>query len=297
MPKSYLDIINKVDNFTYEEDKSFFRLLSHDGKTPLGLIDHSVAKYFQKSDFIFTEDAIQINPIYDTFTKRNDLFLDLASDLKSVPEFKEELGKGWRNELYVVYNPTSVPYFLVERAFSVLIGVVTYGVHLTGYVQDASGKLKIWVPRRSDTKPTFPSMMDNTVAGGLGYPYGIWETVVKECYEEAGLDEEFVKKNTKSAGVVQYMYRTSKGRVQPEVEYVFDIKFPENVIPHPVDGETQDFKLMEVEEVISKLDEFKPNCALVIIDFLIRHGYIGAEEDGFGELLVRLHRSFPYPGR
>ena len=70
--------------------------------------------------------------------------------METVSKFHELLDKGWRNELYTVYNPSSVPYMLIERAFSVLLGVVTYGVHINGYVppeNSSNGKLKFWVPR------------------------------------------------------------------------------------------------------------------------------------------------------
>lgn len=43
------------------------------------------------------------------------------------------------------------------------------------------------------------------------------------------------------------------------------------------DGEVDGFKLIpvkQVAEVIRKTHLFKPNCALVIIDFLFRHGYV-----------------------
>jgi hypothetical protein len=34
--------------------------------------------------------------------------------------------------------------------------------------------------------------------------------------------------------------------------------------------------------------EYKPNCQLVIIDFLIRHGYITPEQKGYLPLLAGL---------
>lgn len=42
------------------------------------------------------------------------------------------------------------------------------------------------------------------------------------------------------------------------------------------DGEVESFKLIpvkQVAEIIRKTQFFKPNCAIVIIDFLFRHGY------------------------
>jgi len=38
---------------------------------------------------------------------------------------------------------------------------------------------------------------------------------------------------------------------------------------------------------------FKPNCALVLLDFMIRHGLITAEnEPNFLEIMTRLHGRF-----
>lgn len=45
------------------------------------------------------------------------------------------------------------------------------------------------------------------------------------------------------------------------------------------DGEVDSFKLIPVDQVaniILRTEFFKPNCALVIIDFLFRHGYSAA---------------------
>jgi hypothetical protein len=69
-----------------------------------------------------------------------------------------ELLSGWRNELYPVYGPGNRRLFSVERSASTLFGIVTYGVHMTAFVRDqnASYGLKIWVPRRSRGKQTYP---------------------------------------------------------------------------------------------------------------------------------------------
>lgn len=41
-----------------------------------------------------------------------------------------------------------------------------YGVHMNGYVEKESQKF-LWIAKRSDTKQTFPGMLDHLVAGGL----------------------------------------------------------------------------------------------------------------------------------
>lgn len=48
---------------------------------------------------------------------------------------------------------------------------------------------------------------------------------------------------------------------------------------------------MEINEVVDILahgTEFKSNCATVIIDFLVRHGILNADQDGYSELIACL---------
>lgn len=305
---SFLKIIDSVDTFPYNAISAHYLLKAHDGSTTLGYLTPAVAKHFCEEQLFTVNDnkkTVTLSRKLDTIEKRNSLFLEVATKWRKIPEYSESLDKGWRNELYTVYNPTHVPYMQIERSFSVLIGVITYGVHINGYVpadKSSNGKLKIWIPRRAANKPTYPGMLDNTVAGGLGYPYGIWETVIKECFEEAGLSEDFVTKNIKSTGVVLYMYEPDGhgGNVQPEVEYTYDLIFESetNVVPQPEDGEAENFTLMDVDDVLKKLhnDEFKPNCGLIITDFLVRHGYITPSSDpNYLEILARCHRKMPFP--
>ncbi|KAI3403713.2 hypothetical protein KGF56_003531 [Candida oxycetoniae] len=279
---SFLPVIEKVNSFKSPE--LFYTFLDHEGVTELGYISPRIAQFFQLEVASFEIDVekktIRIRNHFDTLEKRNKLFEEVSSRWRTIAELDELLNKGWRNEAYTIYNPTSVPYFYVERAFSVLIGVVTYGVHINGYIpleQSSNGELKLWIPRRSLSKPTYPGMLDNTVAGGLETGRTLMETAVKECFEEAGLSEAFVKQNLRNAGVVSYIYLTEDGRVQPEVEFIYDLKFKEEdaSIIQPQDGEAEDFQLMSYKEVITavKGQRFKPNCALVIVDFLIRHGF------------------------
>lgn len=307
--RSFIDIIDQVDSFVSND--SFYKLITHDGTTTIGYIAPSIATHFTTNNvddaFIINHQlqTITIGPQYDTFEKRNAMIAQTANSWRSIKELDDRLNKGWRNELYTVYYPTTQPYFLVERAFSVLLGVVTYGVHINGYIpanKSSNGKLKMWIPRRSPYKPTYPGMLDNTVAGGLGHPHGIWETVVKECFEEAGLSQEFVESHTRATGVTLYMYGTKYGTVQPEVEYTYDIEFDneDDVIPHPEDGEAEYFKLLDLDEILDKLynNEFKPNCGLIIVDFLIRHGYITPEnEPNYFTIVNRCHRNLPFPTR
>lgn len=309
---NFKSIIEQVDSFPYHKGSNgLFTLIAHDGVTSLGYVTQIVAQMFDKEDGTvvdFEELKITIDPLLDTEAKRTQRFKEIAQDWKQLNIFEADLKHGWRDELYTIFNPSHCPYMLVERAFSVLIGVITYGVHINGYIpadRSVDGKVKFWIPRRSATKQTYPGMLDNTVAGGLGYPHGLFDTVIKECQEEAGLPSEFVKKSIKSAGVLLYMYYPPTPvngieRVQPEVEYIYDLPFGDetSIIPQPEDGEAEDFQLLDIDEVMSQLraGQFKPNCGMVIVDFLLRHGLIDPEsEPDYLEIQSRCHRLLPFP--
>ena len=85
--------------------------------------------------------------------------------------------------------------------------------------------------------------------------------------------------------------------LQPEVQYVYDLELGEDVIPKPSDDEVAEFNLMTVEEVKQALTDgkFKPNCALVLLDFFVRHGILTERDAGYIEILARLHRRLEFP--
>jgi hypothetical protein len=53
----------------------------------------------------------------------------------------------------------------------------------------------------------FGGMLDNTVAGGIPMGYSAYDSMVKECMEEASLKEEVVVPNMRAAGAVSYFYQ------------------------------------------------------------------------------------------
>jgi isopentenyldiphosphate isomerase len=183
----------------------------------------------------------------------------------------------------------------MERSACALFGVVTYGVHMTVYERD-DDEVRVWVPRRALTKPTFPGMLDNSVAGGIPGGTTAFDSIVKEAAEEASLDPELVRKRVRTVGVVTYYYQTQAGWLQPEVEYVYDMCVePGEVRLAPLDGEVESFELLPLDEVVERMHagEFKPNCALVLIDFMVRHGHLTPEnEPRYLEIVQRLHGQF-----
>lgn len=172
--------------------------------------------------------------------------------------------------------------------------------------QSEEQEMRIWVPRRSSTKQTYPSMLDNTVAGGIAAGEAPFECLVRESMEEASLLEHVVRRRAKAAGCVTYFHIRDQraggetGLLQPECQYVYDLDLTgeEGVECKPNDEEVEGFEVLSVQEVREALEreEFKPNCAAVMIDFLVRHGKISREEDkDFAEICARLHRRLEFP--
>ncbi|KUL91089.1 hypothetical protein ZTR_00718 [Talaromyces verruculosus] len=314
--KTNLQLVQECDNFPYYEDDSEFyeRHLSNyhafkvNGCTAvLGYIPNTVVEKFHWIENDWNVDSatrtVTLMAAPDAAPAvRNEIMSRLLADAVRRETF--EVLKGWRAEMYPIYAPGGEFLMEMERCASPLFGIITYGVHMTGYVEDEKEGLKLWVARRSKTKPTFPNMLDNTAAGGMStgeHPYGC---AIREAAEEASIPANVFEERARPVGVLTYFYvRDARaggetGLLQPEIEYIYDIRLDAKHAVNPCDSEVEDFRLWTVDEVRQSLKEgeWKPNCALVIIDFLIRHSILTPEnEPDYLEIVARMHRRLPFP--
>ncbi|KAI9184036.1 hypothetical protein H9P43_003089 [Blastocladiella emersonii ATCC 22665] len=295
-----------------------FAFLTADG-VRVGLLSPPVtAALAAESDAITVVSATELEVTRhasdgaDAFAARSQRLAAITARWRAASRFPAL--QGWRDELYTVYGAGGVPAFTVERAASGLLGVRTYGCHLTAYTLPVGAAhphpdLHLWIARRSLTKPTFPGMLDNTAAGGLPFGQAPFECMVRECAEEASVSEEFARDNVRPAGAVSYYQRQDHlpslgGVAGPETQFVFDLQVGDDFKPVINDGEVHGFKKVRVDAALELMrqGEFKPNCAVVLIDFLVRHGYITAEnEPDYLEIVHGIHRplewEFPGPAR
>jgi 8-oxo-dGTP pyrophosphatase MutT (NUDIX family) len=202
---------------------------------------------------------------------------------------------GWRNELYPVNQSFGeTPLLVMERAAAPLFGVVAYGVNLNGFV-GRGWEMKIWVARRSPTKSVDPNMLDLVVGGGQ--PLGLTpaENLLKECQEEAGIPADIAERAV-PVSVVTLLIEAAEG-LRVGQQFNFDLELPEGFRPQNQDGEVAGFELIPVSELIHRLrsaDEFMYDISLVLIDFLVRHGFIGPEERDYLPLIAGLRRQIPF---
>ena len=183
---------------------------------------------------------------------------------------------------------------VMDRAVAAHFGVRTFGQHLNGYVRDG-GRLLMWVGRRARDRLVYPGRLDQLVAGGLPWGVGLEENLLKECREEADIPPELARKAV-PVGVVSYNRVAERG-FRPDLLYCYDLELPAGFTPRNTDGEVESFQLLPLEEVarrVRETDEFKLNCNLVVIDFLIRHGFLGPEHPEYLQLNLGLRRP---PGR
>ena len=237
--------------------------------------------------FIVGPDDVALTPGLDNFEARNAAMDEVLQALRGGGAFP-----GWRGEYYPVMREWGdAPLMRVERAACPWLGVRSWGVHINGFVRRADG-LHMWVARRARDKSTYPGMLDNMVAGGQPIGIGLIENVIKECAEEADIPPEIAAR-ARAVGVISYCHQFEDG-VKPDQQFCYDLELPADFTPRNTDGEVESFDLWPIDRVIATVREtfdFKFNCNLVIIDFLIRHGLIDADgEPDYTALCLGLGR-------
>lgn len=287
------------------------------GRYPIGYVPLSVVEALRTTpagiagrlDIDDAERTVALSQEPTAEEERTKLVGELTAYWRQNQTFR--LLSGWRDELWPVYGRNGELLFNLERAAVGLFGTMRYGVHMTAYIRhsDASSRydFRIWVAKRAATKSTYAGMLDNAVAGGLMTDEDPFECIIREADEEASLPEEFMRKHVRETGTVTYIYITDErsggepGYIYPECQWVYDLELPADgsIIPRPKDGEVDAFGLHTVEEVQEQLTQglWKPNCAIIMLDFFARHGiYTPENEPCYDELRARTHRFIPFPG-
>ncbi|XP_066566080.1 thiamine pyrophosphokinase 2 isoform X2 [Amia ocellicauda] len=241
--------------------------------------------------FQLQRGTVELSPGLESYTQRSAAVDTVLHCLREENTFR--CLRGWRDEKYEVMPQFCDPPMLcMERSATCLFGVKRYGVHINGFTRQPDGGVSMWVARRALGKPTYPGLLDNMVAGGLAAQTSITQTLVKECAEEACIPE-CIAKCAHPVSTVSYTYEDDEG-VFPECQFVFDLEVPQGFTPQIGDGEVLEFYLWPMDKVKEALvtAEFKPNCALVVLDFLIRHSYLDPDtEPHYQQFVAGLHRS------
>lgn len=240
--------------------------------------------------FHVDERMVVLQPRLGDFDARSQAVAEVMATLRA-----EGLIPGWRNELYpVAQGFHQTPLLQIERAATPLLGTLAYGVNLSGFVGRGWG-MKLWIARRADSKPVDPGMLDLIVGGGQPMGISPWANLMKECREEAGMPED-IARHANPTGIIT-LVAVIAGQMRVGLQFNYDLELPQDFEPRNTDGEVSAFMLIPVGELIERLktaDEFSYDVALVQIDFLIRHGFVGPEDPDYLELIANLRRPIPW---
>lgn len=232
------------------------------------------------------EHELQLNPRLQSFVSRTEALEEVARELSAMG-----VTPGYMDEPYAVTaQGREAALCAVDRSAASHFGVRSFGQHLNGFVRREDG-IHMWLGRRAHDRLLFPGALDNMVAGGLPHSLGLQENLIKECGEEAGVPEALAREAV-AVGVVSYNRVAERG-FRRDVLYCYDLELPEDFVPVNTDGEVSEFMLLPLDEVaaiVRDTDEFKLNCNLVIIDFLIRHGWLAPQSEEYLALVLGLRR-------
>ncbi|POR39787.1 Uncharacterized protein TPAR_00013 [Tolypocladium paradoxum] len=199
-----------------------------------------------------------------------------------------------------------------------IFGIVTTGVHMNVYTMkkvDGRPRMHIWVSRRSENV-TYAGKLDQVVAGAMD-PMDLMDplrTLRREAMEEARLAIDIKSRRVTTGDVFVGMVLdgsrisfydkkdsiagAEQGQLEPGIRFTFDLEIDSSFVPQPGEpGAIAGFLLKPVDDVKRDLKraEWKPNCGLVMLDFLLRKGQIKPEDDDrYGLLREGLQRELPF---
>lgn len=198
--------------------------------------------------------------------------------------------QGWRNEQVEAAEYFGAePRFHIERAASRYFGITVYGAHLNGLAVRGQ-QPHMWLARRAAGKDIDPGLLDNLAGGRVTRGHSPFGTLVKEAWEEAGIAEE-VAKQAKSAGATRTCHEVERG-LHHEIVFVHDLILPVEFSPQNQDQEVSEFRCAPIGEVIHMLDaapeQFTTDAVMVILDCLVRRGYLTPARADFLDLVRTL---------
>lgn len=186
------------------------------------------------------------------------------------------------NSVDPVYDDDNVVLAHVNRSTAPYLGIDSVGVHLNCYVRHNNVIQGVWLAKRAATKSHHPNYWDTTVAGGQPHNLSLYDNIVKEAYEEAGVPSQWLRNDVSNEAFSDHTHdpltmTTAKedgSCMKRSFYYSFDLEVPDEWQPTPVDGEVQQFKLYSMEELDNELrfgESLRPAMRAVLLDFMIRH--------------------------
>ena len=197
---------------------------------------------------------------------------------------------GWRGETYAIRaREGAAPAFHIERAATRFFGLTSSAAHLNGYSGEP-GRMRILIARRAPGKAIDPGLLDNLVAGGVPSGQDTWQTLLRECGEEARIARAVAEKS-RAAGVLQVCREVPEG-LHCELLYVHDLELPVGFEPRNADGEVSEFLSLDPVELLQRIGrgEMTVEAGLVAADFALRQGLVRDPDGKIGAAVEACRR-------
>lgn len=204
----------------------------------------------------------------------DDTGLDTAGRSQRLEQVAHELLQAgfigaWRNEqLELRSDPQALPLARVDRCLVRVLGITTCSVHLNGHTADG----QLVVARRAAHKRVDPGLWDNLAGGIVTAGESVRDALVREAYEEAGLDLTNVPIEE---GARIRVHRPIREGTLAEIVHVFDVNLPPGTQLSNQDGEVERFETRTIPAVLAAIErgEFTVEAALATLDSLERRGH------------------------
>jgi len=191
----------------------------------------------------------------------------LNDDLARIAENLRDAGclRGWRNELLdVVAEDQAIA--VLERAAMRPLGLLTRAVHLNAWTPHGD----LWAAQRARTKPTDPGMWDTLVGGLCAAGESLYESLLRESDEEAGLAPADLAGCTPPRTILRMHKRLPEG-MQVEDVILSECVLPASAAPANRDGEVSCIRALSPETLWRMIrdDAFTVEAELVILHSLL----------------------------
>ena len=159
--------------------------------------------------------------------------------------------------------------YKIPRGMLDILGLPAYGVHCNGW-QIEGKNLFFYLGKRSERLNKFPGLYDNLIGGGQPCNLSLKENLIKEGFEEIGLNKMFMNKAELKS--FNHYIHDNNDSLNSAIIATFDLELDKSFRFNGQDNEVEKVERFEVNEVFELLTEskLKPNCLIPIIDFLIR---------------------------
>ena len=194
---------------------------------------------------------------------------DATAALNALADALRALGVGrvrqhWRNEQLAVCDAQGQRIASVERGVCRPLGIATSAVHLVGCTSDG----RFWVQQRSLDKANEPGLWDTLMGGMVSAQDSIESALARETWEEAGLHVDAMTELRRGGEVLLRKPSSDAADAGYVVERVdwYRCTVPDSVQPLNQDGEVAQFALLEMPDLIERLqrDEFTTEAALIL---------------------------------